>query len=151
METDSDRRQSVIRSFSFKCLVTPREVYLVGPAESMMAFFGTTEDSYRNGMISRIRKDISSESADTIIKLITEKSSSGEDFRLIYPSKRADGSDCVIQMDGYAKEKTDDGRYYDVIDLDVTELHEAKEKADKLAKVNGMLLEDSPVGSVFTI
>jgi len=135
-----------IRSFNFKCLITKDEVFMAEPAPQMFNFFGTSEESYKEGIITRIRKDIGTKVADTLRELCATKAAKGEDFTLTYPSKRADGSDCMIQMDAYAGESTKDGRLYNIIDVDITEELAARKKNDQLAAENDALLKDSPVG-----
>jgi two-component system sensor histidine kinase/response regulator len=135
-----------VKSFMLKCLITADEIYMTEPSPQMYEFFGTTEESYKGGVLARIRKDIGDESADALLEVCREKSSRGEDFRLVYPSMRADGSSCVIQMDAYAGEETKDGRIYSIIDIDITDELETRKKADELAAENNALLNDSPVG-----
>ena len=143
---DMGRNDIKIKSFTVKCLVTKDEVYFIEPSPRMMAFFGTTEESYKGGVLARIRRDIGADSADALARVMFKKAAAGEDFRIVYPSMRADGSRCTMQLDGYAARKTDEGCVYDVIEMDISELMETRSAAEKLTSENKALMEDSPVG-----
>ncbi len=146
MNMNGTRERGFIKSFTFKCVIRNREVYMVEPSPAMLSYFGTTPEDYENGILQRIRKDISSGTAENLGRLCETRAAAGEDFRLMYPSMRADGSKCYIQMDAYFDKAADDGVYYTIIDMDVTDVIRAKEEADRLAAENRALLEDSPVG-----
>ncbi len=133
-------------SFTAKILFKADEAYVAEPSKQMFDFFGTTADSYKKGIIARIRNDIGEKSADMIINMLRSKSENGEDFRLVYPSKRADGSECIIQLDAYAGEKCDSGIIYNCICMDISEMVKAQESVKKLAEENTALMEDSPIG-----
>jgi len=120
----------VINSFTCRLMLKNKEAYMIEPSPEMCRFFGTTEDSYREGILHRIRKDISAKSADALEKLLSEKSEAGENFRIVYQSKRADGSACEMQLDGYPAEKKDGGYIYNIIEMDVTELVESRRLAE---------------------
>jgi len=146
MTVKLDSEECRIRSFTCRCVVKNDDIYLLGPEPQLFKFFGTNPESYENGLISRIRCDISSESADLISSLCFKKAVVGEDFRIAYPSMRADGSRCYIQLDAYARDTVSDGRVYDIIGMDITKLIETQKTADKLAAENYALTDDSPVG-----
>ena len=57
MSDGVDFAKNDIKSFTLKCLVTKDEVYFTEPSPRMMAFFGTTEESYKGGVLARIRRD----------------------------------------------------------------------------------------------
>jgi len=143
---DAATKKYEINSFAFRCVIRDNEVYLVGDAPEMFEFFGTNASSYSNGIIHRIRKDIGDESADKIEELISRNAEKGNNMRLCYPSARADGKKCVIQMDVYMRDITAEGRICDIIDMDITDLITARDETEKLAAQNKALLEDSPVG-----
>jgi PAS domain S-box-containing protein len=142
---EGEQSAYAIRSFACRCLLRADDVYPVGSVQQMCRFFGTTEEDYRGGILSRIRRDIGAQSADAIRAGI-ENLFRGEDYRIVYPSVRADGSRCQIQLDAYPAEETDRGRVCDVIGMDITDLLSAQRTADKLAAENLTLTEDSPVG-----
>ena len=146
MDKRGDRNLNPITGFTCKCKVATDEVYILEPTQRMLDFFGTTPASYDEGVLSRIAKDISEDSARMIADLCFEKAANRDDFRLMYPSMRADGSRCYIQMDAYYEQSTDDGVIYNVIDMDVSEVVESKKETERLAEENRMLLDDSPVG-----
>ena len=123
-----------IKSFTCKVLLKDGEMYLLEPAPQMFAFFGTTEASYKNGIINRIRKDIGAVSADLLTRSLKEKAYGRQDFRIIYPSKRGDGSRCLMHMDSYAGEVLPEGQVYRVLAMDITELEEAQAKAERLRR-----------------
>ena len=100
MSDGVDFAKNDIKSFTLKCLVTKDEVYFTEPSPRMMAFFGTTEESYKGGVLARIRRDIGSVSSDALAGVLFKKAAKGEDFRIVYPSMRADGSRCTMQLDG---------------------------------------------------
>src|SRR5574344_659798 len=124
-------RNCGIKSFSCRCIVKEKDIFFTEPSPQMCRFFGTTAESYTEGVLARIRKDISSETADLLGKNVFEKAVAGEDFRIVYPSMRADGSVCQMQADGYFQKKTDEGYLYDVIEMDISELVEARETAKR--------------------
>jgi len=124
MSDKNTASNGIVSSFSCRLLVKNNEAYMIEPSPELCQFFGTTEASYTEGIISRIRKDISEESADALMSLLRDKAAKGENFRLVYPSKRADNSACSMQLDGYAGEERDGGRIYNIIEMDVTELVE---------------------------
>jgi two-component system sensor histidine kinase/response regulator len=134
------------KSFTARCIVRGGEFYLLEPAPKMCAFFGTTEASYKNGILDRIRREVSVSSAQQLIDEVVTKADSDEDIRVVYPSKRADGSRCMVQLDAYPGPRTKDGRIYDLIAMDVTEVMEARKTAERLMSENAALTEDSPVG-----
>jgi len=135
-----------ITSFTCKVLVKEDDAFFVEPSRQMFDFFGTNEDSYANGFLTRIRTDIGDISADALSNVLFDKAAKGEDFRLLYPSMRADGSPCQMQLDAYYDGTTEEGSFFNVIEMDITELVEAKERAEKLAAENQALTEDAPVG-----
>ena len=121
-----------ITSFSCRCLIQDGELYLVEPAPYMYRFFGTAEADYKDGILTRIRQDISEESSEAIRHLCTQKASLGEDFQVVYPSRRADGSACMVRADAYAagELQVGGGRVYDIFGMDITEMLEARKQAD---------------------
>ena len=135
-----------IKSFTCKILIKGGEMYFLEPSPRMFAFFGTTSASYEEGIIKRIRQDIGVRSADLVQRSVNQKAVKGLDFRIIYPSKRGDGSACLMQMDAYAMAKRPDGHVYHVIAMDITELEEVQAQTRKLTVENAALTEDSPVG-----
>ena len=135
-----------VSSFICRGVFRDNDVFLREPAPRMFAFFGTKAEDYAQGMITRIKKDISTEAAAKLLQLFKEKSATGEDFRVTYNSKRADGSICVIQVDGYAGEEVPGGRNYDFLGVDISDLIKARQDAEELNKENRALTEDNPVG-----
>ena len=135
-----------VSSFVCRGVFKDNDLFLREPAHRMFAFFGTREEMYRQGIIARIRQDISEAAADKLLALFQEKSAVGADFRVVYPSKRADGSACMMQVDGYAGEAVDGGRNYDLLGVDISDLIEAQQEAELLNRENRALTEDSPVG-----
>ena len=146
MPNNNISNKVIISSFTCKVLITEDEAYIKEPSPQMFAFFGTNEESYRNGMLRRIRNDIGDVSADALKEMLVSKARKGEEFRLVYPSMRADGSACTMQMDAYPRENTPEGRIFDVIEMDITDLLETVEREERLSEENHMLTEDSPVG-----
>ena len=148
MAHQTEKAHNQITSFSCRCLIQDGEMYLVEPAPYMYRFFGTTEDDYQDGILARIRQDISKESSEAIMLLCAQKAELGEDFQVVYPSRRADGSACMVRAEAYAAGELQEngGRLYDVFGMDITEMMEAREQADQLAAENLALTEDSPVG-----
>jgi two-component system, sensor histidine kinase and response regulator len=124
-------RNCGIKSFSCRCIVKDKDIFFTEPSPQMCRFFGTAPESYTEGILARIRRDISSESADILGKNVFAKAAAGEDFRIVYPSMRADGSKCQMQVDGYFQKRTDEGYLYDVIEMDISELIEARETAKR--------------------
>jgi len=120
----------IINSFACRLLVKGNEAYIIEPSPELCRFFGTTEDSYKDGIISRIRRDISAQSADALMELLRRKSAAGENIRIVYPSRRADGTPCEMQLDGYAAEEKDGGRIYNIIEMDVTDIVESRKLAE---------------------
>jgi|GEM_PF-1685916 len=135
-----------INSFSCRCILKNGVIYPAGPSPQLYRFFGTTASSYSAGMLTRIRRDIGEKSASAVGKVVRDKVQKGEDFRLVYPTKRADGSACMLQMDGYAGGMEGDCPVYEIIGMDITDLVEAKKETGRLSAENRTLLEDSPVG-----
>ena len=121
-------RDNLIDSFTGHCLARGDEVYLAEPSPLMCCFFGTTEADYREGILRRIRVDISPASADALRQLLQAKAPKGEDFRIAYRSKRADGTPCYVQLDGYAGPEKDGGRLYEIVGMDVTNLIDRQAK-----------------------
>ena len=130
MPDNQNTARNGITSFSCRLLIKNGEAYLMEPSPEMCHFFGTTEADYQNGIIRRIRRDISGKSADALQALLNEKAAAGEDFRIAYPSRRADGSTCEMQLDAYAAETADGGRVYHVIEMDVTDIVESRRQAE---------------------
>lgn len=136
----------VIKSFTCSCIVKGAEVYVFEPSPQMCAFFGTEDRSYANGILRRIRQDISAEAADMLAQLLLDKGSRGQDFRIAYATLRAGGIPCELQLDAYADHETDQGWIYRIIGMDITELVESRKEAERLSSENKSLLDDSPVG-----
>lgn len=148
MTTETEEAKYTIKSFTCHCLVKlkDKDAFISKPSPQMCEFFGTTPNSYHDGILNRIRKDISVKSADMIWDMISKKALLGEPFRLVYPSMRADGTPCTIQLDAYPNSKSEDGYYFEAIGMDITELIKAKEAAERLSNENKTLLDDSPIG-----
>lgn len=133
--------KGTIKSFICKCIVKEQDVYILEPSPQMCQFFGTTEASYKKGILARIRRDIGADSADALGNVLFDKAAKGEDFRIVYPSRRADGSHCDMQLDAYAGALTEEGRIYTIIEMDITELIQARNETAKLTAENNSLLE----------
>jgi len=130
MSGEGTADSGMITSFSCQLLIKNSEAFLIEPSPEMCRFFGTTEASYQEGIIGRIRRDIGAESADALEKLLNEKAAGGENFRLVYPSRRADGSACDMQLDAYAAAERDGGRIYRIIEMDVTDIVASRKLAE---------------------
>jgi len=130
MGNDSQRKNEMISSFACRLLIRGNEAYMIEPSPELCSFFGTTEESYREGIITRIRRDIGAESADALADMLSRKAAAGENFRIVYPSRRADGSACQMQLDGYPAEERDGGRIYNIIEMDVTDIVESRKLAE---------------------
>ena len=74
---------------------------MVEPSPAMLSYFGTTPEDCENGILQRIRKTLVPVLQKTLDVFAETRAAAGEDFRLMYPSMRADGSKCYIQMDAY--------------------------------------------------
>ncbi|MCI2061897.1 MAG: response regulator [Eubacteriaceae bacterium] len=136
-----------ISSFTCRVAVRNDDVHLIEASPQMFAFLGTNIDSYRSGILERISQDISSTTAEMLRINLRKHADSEDDFRIVYPSKRADGSLCILQMDAYSAGMDEHGDHiYDVIEMDITDLVKAKEDIESLNEVNKALTEDSPVG-----
>lgn len=138
--------KKTISSFICRAVFTGEDIFLREPTPRMFAFFGTTAEDYKDGIIARIHKDISKTAADALLKLFKNNNQDDAYFRVVYPSKRADGSICMMQVDAYAVEKVVTGRYYDLLCMDISDLIKAQQDAADLNKENFALTEDSPVG-----
>lgn len=130
MDKNSHDGSGMISSFACRLLIRDNDAYMIEPSPELCRFFGTTEESYKEGIISRIRRDISAQSADALAQMLETKSVRGENFRLVYPSRRADGTACEMQLDGYAAEERDGGRIYNIIEMDVTDIIESRKLAE---------------------
>ncbi len=104
------------------------------PPVKMFEFFGTSADSYQGGILARIRREISADSAAYIQGLLEDEGSRGEDFCIVYPSRRGDGKCCEMQLNAYAREPSGDGWIYDMVEMDITDLVEAQRNAAELTE-----------------
>ena len=95
------KKSSNITSFFFTCCIYKGidDFFIVKENEKMFKYFGTKSEQYKNGVLVRIRHDIGGETVNSLIEKSSQKNENKEDFCLTYPSKRADGSKCWIQMD----------------------------------------------------
>lgn len=125
----SHEKSSNITSFFFTCCIYKGidDFFIVKENEKMFKYFGTKSEQYKNGVLVRIRHDIGGETVNSLIEKALKKMKNKEDFCLTYPSKRADGSKCWIQMDvSFDNEDAENNLYFNIIDTDVTELIETK-------------------------
>ena len=130
--TPNDEKYA-LQSFCCTVIAKADDIYLYGPAPLMFSFFGTSAESYKEGIIARIARDISSESAEKLRTAFSENAGKGENFRLTYPSKRADGSPCTVQFEAFAGNTVQDGRLYTGIGTDISRFIDAQKKADAFA------------------
>ena len=132
-----------IKSFICRVAIRNGEAYIVEPSQRMFRFFGTTEESYKNGILARVRSYAAAESINALQKTLAEKASRGSDFHVICPVRRADGSDCELQLDGYTLEHGGPGRIYNVIATDVSELVNASRKSEEFSQKLDRTLVDT--------
>lgn len=125
-------RRKPIQSFICRCLIKNGEAYIAEPPAKMFEFFGTSAASYEGGILARIRRDISPESAAYIQGLLEDEGSRGKDFCIVYPSQRGDGRRCEMQLNAYAREASADGWLYDMVEMDITDLVEAQRNAEEM-------------------
>jgi hypothetical protein len=126
---ETSAKEGIIRSFSCQVVVRGDDCYVVGPSDRMCRFFGTTPSSYGQGIVARIDKDISPQVAATLRRALREHARTKGDFSFTYPSQRADGSPCTMRLDAFGGRDASQGVVFDVIETDVSDLVEAKEKA----------------------
>ena len=136
-------RSGEIRSFICRVVIRDGEAYIVEPSQRMFLFFGTTEESYKNGILARVRSYAGAQSAKILQKTLTEKASLGCDFHVICPVRRADGSACELQIDGYTSESSGPGRVYNLIATDVSELVNARRTSEELSQKLSSTLVDT--------
>lgn len=134
MTMPSGFRRKPIQSFICRCLIKNGEAYIAEPPVKMFEFFGTSADSYQGGILARIRREISADSAAYIQGLLEDEGSRGEDFCIVYPSRRGDGKCCEMQLNAYAREPSGDGWIYDMVEMDITDLVEAQRNAAELTE-----------------
>ncbi|MCH3942121.1 MAG: ATP-binding protein [Atopobiaceae bacterium] len=126
---ETSAKEGIIRSFSCQVVVRGDDCYVVGPSDRMCRFFGTTPSSYGQGIVARIDKDISPQVAATLRRALREHARTKGDFSFTYPSQRADGSPCMMRLDAFGGRDASQGVVFDVIETDVSDLVEAREKA----------------------
>ena len=146
MMADQNEAKLTIRSFTCRCLVKEGDIYPLENCQQMCRFFGTSEEDYAQGILHRIRRDISAELVSSMGAKFLQKAANGEDIQIRYPTRRGDGKHCDLQLDAYAAFRQEQGWVYDLIGMDITDVLHTRKQADKLRAENLSLTEDSPVG-----
>ena len=130
-----------IKSFHCKLLITGNEAFLAEPSPLLFSFFGTSEETYKDGIVSYITHSSYKENSVAIQEAIELHVPKGEDFHLVYLAKRGTDSLHTVQLDWYAGDSSGNGRFYDVIGVDVsTIVAEEKARNDSSDKADQKLL-----------
>ena len=121
-----------IMSYTCRCIIAGDTVRLLEPSPRMQIFYGDSQSDMLR--------------APEFRALCAEHAARREDFRAAFSAVRADGSRRQIRAEACCEGQTEEGAVYSVVCMDLTELPESGQAAERLAAENRALLEDSPVG-----